>query len=33
VNGSCLVIDGASDVPGNKARRWFEPSGSTAEKA
>ena len=25
VNGACLVIDAASEVPGAKARRYFEP--------
>ncbi|WP_448624268.1 glucose 1-dehydrogenase [Geodermatophilus sp. URMC 64] len=25
VNGACLVVDGASEVPGNKARRFYEP--------
>jgi NAD(P)-dependent dehydrogenase (short-subunit alcohol dehydrogenase family) len=25
VNGACLVIDAASEVPGAKAARYFEP--------
>jgi NAD(P)-dependent dehydrogenase (short-subunit alcohol dehydrogenase family) len=28
VNGSCLVIDGASEVPGSKARRFYESPAS-----
>jgi NAD(P)-dependent dehydrogenase (short-subunit alcohol dehydrogenase family) len=28
VNGTCLVIDAASEVPGSKARRYFgQPEG------
>jgi 3-oxoacyl-[acyl-carrier protein] reductase len=26
VNGTCLVVDGASEVPGSKARRFYEPT-------
>jgi len=28
VNGSCLVIDGAAEVPGEKASRYFESEGA-----
>jgi NAD(P)-dependent dehydrogenase (short-subunit alcohol dehydrogenase family) len=26
VNGTCLLVDGASEVPGSAARRYFEPT-------
>jgi len=28
VNGTCLVVDGAGEVPGNKARRFYEPAAA-----
>jgi NAD(P)-dependent dehydrogenase (short-subunit alcohol dehydrogenase family) len=28
VNGACLVVDAASEVPGDKARRYFETANS-----
>ena len=33
VNGACLVIDGASEVPGNKARRFYEPAAAPVAAA
>jgi NAD(P)-dependent dehydrogenase (short-subunit alcohol dehydrogenase family) len=32
VNGACLVVDGAGEVPGNKARRFYEPAAAPAPR-
>ena len=31
VNGACLVVDGAAEVPGEKASRYFERAATDAK--